>query len=338
MDLLVRLGEYMLAEDEPWQRAKQRAFAENNWFTLQFIQTSINNIVKNFLQPDSLKQVAITYIIPDINPAPKKVGIVMAGNIPLVGFHDMLCVFLSGHYAVIKLSSKDEALLRHLVEKLIEWEAAAGSYFTISVLLKECDAYIATGSNNTARYFEYYFKDVPNIIRKNRTSVALLTGEETTEELEHLADDVHLYFGLGCRNVTKLYVPQGYNFVPLLEAFKKYDHFMNHNKYKNNYDYNLAIHLLNNKYYMTNGSSLLIEDTSLFSPISQVNYDYYKNMAPVQESLQKEESLQCIIGRGHTAFGNAQSPHLTDFADGIDTLKFLMSLNSGAYHKELRKS
>ena len=208
----------------------------------------------------------------------------------------------------------------------MEWEPGVAPYFTISSLLKNCDAYIATGSDNTARYFEYYFEKYPHIIRRNRTSVAILTGNETEEELTKLADDVHLYFGLGCRNVTKLYVPEGYDFVPLLAAFNKYSFLSDLNKYKNNYDYNFAIHLLNKKYYMTNGTTLLIEDAALFSPISQVNYEQYTNLVEVEKSLVGNEKVQCIIGSNFTQFGISQFPQLTDFADGIDTVKFLKHL------------
>src|SRR5258705_11293668 len=192
----------------------------------------------------------------------------MAGNIPLVGFHDLLCVFISGHKAMIKLSSKDKLLIKHLTEKLGEWDAEINDLIQFSEMLKGCDAYIATGSNNSSRYFDYYFGKYPHIIRRNRTSMAVLDGEETNEELEKLADDVYLYFGLGCRNVTKIYVPKEYDFIPLLRAFDKYNYLAENHKYRNNYDYSLAIHLLNKKMYMSNPSIMLIEEMAPFSPIS----------------------------------------------------------------------
>jgi hypothetical protein len=222
----------------------------------------------------------------------------MAGNIPLVGFHDFLSVFISGHKAIIKASSKDEVLIRHLAEKLIEWSGTTpaednglNEMIVFQDMLKDCDAYIATGSNNSARYFEYYFKKYPHIIRRNRTSVAILDDNETTKELEELADDVHLYFGMGCRNVTKIFVPKGYEFIPLLTAFKKYDHFKDHNKYKNNYDYNLALHILNGKFYMANESIILLENSSIFSPISQLNYEFYTDKKTVEESLRSTDDV-----------------------------------------------
>lgn len=324
--LLEKLGSYMQGEHEEWQWAKQKAFEENRWFFPEFIDLSVNAIAKNFLQLTQLDQLADQYNVGEENSTPKKVGIVMAGNIPLVGFHDLLCVFITGHYAMIKPSSKDEALIKHLVEKMMEWDAEVEQYITISEMIKNCEAYIATGSNNSSRYFEYYFQKYPSIIRRNRTSVAILTGNESTRELEKLADDVYQYFGLGCRNVTKIFVPKNYDFVLLLNTFKKYDHLSGHHKYKNNYDYNLAIHILNNKYYMTNGSILLIEDSSVFSPISQLNYEYYTDENAVEKTLENSPDIQCIVGKKKIDFGGAQCPGICEYADGVDTMKFLMNL------------
>jgi hypothetical protein len=324
--LAVQLGKYMAGDDEAWQAAQRKAFGENHWFIPEFIQLSLSNIIDRFLQYEVLKKLVDTYAITNELAQPKNVGIVLAGNIPLVGFHDVLCVFLSGHVARIKTSSKDAVLLPHLVAKMISWNPDAAAYLQLSELLKGCDAYIATGGNNTGRYFEYYFRNYPSIIRKSRTSVAVLTGQETDADLEKLADDVHQYFGLGCRNVTKLFVPQGYNFERLLDAFKKYNYFSNHHKYKNNYDYNLAVHLLNKVYYMTNGSILLVENTAPFSPISQLHYEYYADLKKVNESLPNNDSIQCVVGAGGLPFGTAQCPGLTDFADGVDTMAFLKGL------------
>ena len=247
----------------------------------------------------------------------------MAGNIPLVGFHDMLSVFISGNKAMIKTSSKDNVLIRHLAEKINEWEPATSSMIRFEEMLKGCDAYIATGGNNSSRYFNYYFGKYPHIIRRNKTSVAILTGKESSEDLEKLADDVFLYFGLGCRNVTKIYVPENYDFVTLLDIFKKYDYLADHYKYKNNYDYNLALHILNNKYYMTNGSVLLSENDSFFSPISQLNYEFYTEKGKINSLLTGHDDLQSVTGNGYTPFGQSQCPGISDYADGIDTLKFL---------------
>jgi hypothetical protein len=325
-ELLVRLGNYIQSKEEDWQKAKDKVYLENRWFIPEFIELSVNNIAQKFLQPQQVDQLIKQYGMPEENSNPKKVGIVMAGNIPLVGFHDFFCVLLTGHHAMIKPSSKDEALITHLVNKLIEWNDEVEQFITISGMIKNCDAYIATGSNNSSRYFEYYFGKYPSIIRKNRTSVAILTGYETHEELKKLADDVYQYFGLGCRNVTKIFLPKNYDFVPLLNAFKKYDHLADHHKYKNNYDYNLAIHILNNKYYMTNDSIILIENESPFSPISQLHYEYYSNENELREKLKKDQSIQCIVSKKDIGFGEAQCPNVSDYADGIDTMRFLMSL------------
>lgn len=328
IDLLIQLAAYMNSDDENWESPKRKAHHENNWFIPEFIDLAVGNIVQNFLQPQILQQAVQQYHLPQQQASPKKIGLALAGNIPLVGFHDVLCVFLSGHYAIIKPSSKDETLMNHLVEKMIGWNAAAAPYLQLQPMLKGCDAYIATGSNNTSRYFEYYFRNYPSIIRSNRTSVAVLTGKESIEDLQKLSDDIHQYFGLGCRNVTQLYVPRDYDFIPLLAAFDKYSHFSNHHKYKNNFDYQLAMHILNNRYYMTNGTTLLVEDHSPFSAISQVHYQFYDAVADVQEILQKAERLQCRVGYGGLPFGQAQCPQMSDFADGVDTLSFLMNLSS----------
>lgn len=326
ISLLVRLGEYILSETPEWSTAKEKAGYENGWFIPEFTHLAAQNIARSFLQKNILDNWAKKYGLPEVTESPKITGIVMAGNIPLVGFHDFLCVFISGHQAVIKPSSKDRVLIKHLVEKLVEWDAAVKPLAEFSEMLKGCDAYIATGSNNSSRYFDYYFGKYPHIIRRNRTSVAVLTGEETNEELEKLADDVYLYFGLGCRNVTKIYVPNEFDFVPLLEAFRKYNYLADHHKYKNNYDYNLALHLLNKKYYMTNGSILLVEDAAIFSPISQLNYEFYGDPNDLTAKLPAGQDLQCIIGKSFIHFGQGQRPAISDYADGADTLKFLSAL------------
>jgi hypothetical protein len=324
--LLDRLGEYILQDNDNWQATKQKASLQNSWFTPEFIDLATRNIALAFLQKDKLTAWTQQYNLPTENATPKNVGIVMAGNIPLVGFHDFLCVFITGHRQTIKPSSKDDVLIKHLVQQLSEWDETTRQLVTFAEMLKGCDAYIATGSNNSARYFDYYFSKYAHIIRRNRTSVALLTGQETPAELDKLADDVYQYFGLGCRNVTKLYVPENYDFVPLINAFKKYDYLADMHKYRHNYDYMLAVLLLNKQYYMSNQSILLAESKELFSPISQLNYEFYKNAAEVEASLSGNTDVQCIVGKNHLPFGQAQQPSLTDYADGVDVMKFLLEL------------
>jgi hypothetical protein len=325
-DLGKRLGEYILSADPQWVAAKHKASIENGWFIPAFIDQAAGSIANTMLEPSALAAWVSKYSIPATNSQPKNVGIVMAGNIPLVGFHDFLSVFISGHRQTIKASSKDEVLIKHLVQQLHAWEPATESLIGFQSMLKGCDAYIATGSNNSARYFDYYFNKYPHIIRRNRTSVAILNGNETVEELALLADDVYQYFGLGCRNVTKLYVPENYDFVPLLETFKRYNYLADHHKYKNNYDYQLAILILNKQYYMTNNSLILHENGAFFSPISVLHYSYYKDETAVAASLPGNEDIQCIVGKEYLPFGRAQQPGLSDYADGADTLQFLLSL------------
>jgi len=324
--LLEQLGVYILSNHQDWVDAKANASYNNPWFTPVFIDTAVLNIANQFLQPTLLSNWVKHYQI-KLDIIPKNVGIVMAGNIPLVGFHDFLCAFVCGHQLTIKLSSKDSVLLTHLVNKLMEWEEEIATIIHFEEQLKGCDAYIATGSNNSSRYFDYYFNKYPSIIRRNRTSVAVLSSDETEEELHQLSDDIQMYFGLGCRNVTKLYVPPNYNFLPLLDALKKYEYYFELHKYKNNYDYQLALLMMGKKFYMTNSSIILTEEKSIFSPISQVNYEYYYNKENLINQLLREESIQCIVGKGFINFGNAQTPSLFDYADGIDTMQFLCTLS-----------
>jgi hypothetical protein len=326
VEILEKLGNYILSDNTEWKLARERAALENTWFTPGFIELASQSIAHSFLSKPVLSAFASKYQLPHHNSSPKKVGIVMAGNIPLVGFHDFLCCFISGHIQYIKASSKDQVLIKHLSQKLMEWDASLSEEIFFADMLKGCDAYIATGSNNSSRYFEQYFGKYPHIIRKNRTSIAVLDGKETKDELEKLAADVYQYFGLGCRNVTKIYVPERYDFVPLLEAFKKFNYLADHHKYKNNYDYQLAVLIINKRYYMTNGSIILYEDKSFFSPISQLNYEFYNDESRLMDELRSNSDIQCIVGKKAIPFGQGQNPAITDFADGVDTMKFLLSL------------
>lgn len=326
IQLLARLGEYMLNKDEEWLSVQDRAYRENAWFIPEFIEKAVNQIATRFLQPELLLDWAQRYEIPNDLTNSKNVGIVMAGNIPLVGFHDFLSVFVSGHSMTIKTSSKDEFLIKHLIKKLYEWENTIQNQVSFAEQLKGCDAYIATGSNNSGRYFDYYFGKYPNIIRRNRTSVAILDGTETEKELELLADDIQLYFGLGCRNITQLHVPEGYDFIPLLDTLKKYAYLIDYHKYKHNYDYHLALLIMGNKYYMNNDSIILTENSSPFSPVSQVHYRFYTDKQQREGELGGNQDIQCIVGKKQVPFGQAQFPGLMDYADGVDTMAFLKSL------------
>ena len=325
ISLLVELGEFMLSGDTHWQSAKTKTFHHNPWFIPEFIELALNNTVALYLQRNLLENWVQNYGFPTENQDPKNVGIVMAGNIPLVGFHDFISCFLSGNHQFIKLSSKDQWLLPVVLDFLVKKNLDLSDEIQFTTMLRGMDAYIATGSNNSARYFDYYFGKYPSLIRRNRTSIAFLVGNETADELEKLADDVFLFFGLGCRNVTQIHVPENYDFIPMLQAFRKYRWMADHNKYKNNFDYRLSLAILNKSYYMTNDCLLLLENESPFSPIAVLHYSFYHNrddwFPPGENS-----NLQCIAGRHYLPFGSTQRPKLTDYADGADTLKFLQTI------------
>ena len=327
LELMVRLGEYMSSSDPGLEYAIKKASVENPWFSETFIRMSLNHISRQYLNAVLLEEWFCKYLDPvQQDCLPRNIGLVMAGNIPLVGFHDMLCGFLSGHHLLLKPSSKDKVLVDHVLQVLEQWSDECGIYFQMPDLLKNCDAYIATGSDNTARYFEYYFRNKPHLIRKNRTSVGVLDGTESAEDLTALADDLFQYYGMGCRNVTQLYVPEGYTFETLLCSLQGYSHLADFHRYKHNYDYQLALLLLNRRSYMSTPFMLLVEDPSHFSPISVVHYQTYTDLSGLLQTLKTDPSIQGIAGKGLTPFGTMQQPRLQDFADGVDTMKFLCSM------------
>lgn len=325
LNLLEALRAHMLSADEAWLEARELAHYQNPWFLPEFISMQARQIANGMLDPAVLREAADRYQIPGVTSQPKTIGVVMAGNIPMVGFHDLLCIWLSGHRQMIRLSSRDKVLIPYLVKFMASIHPETTDLIQCSEQLKGCDAYIATGSNHSSRYFEQYFGKYPHIIRKNRTSIAILEGNETPEELDLLADDIQLYFGLGCRNVTQVWVPENYDFQPLLEALRKYDYFLDQHKYKHNYDYVLTLNMMNKEHYMTNGSIVLSPNTSPFSGISNLNYAYYNSLDALISSLDPD-TLQVITGHGFTPFGKAQCPGFFDFADGVDTLAFLANL------------
>ena len=325
IDLMLQLCNYLKNNDNEWREIKTQAGYHNPWFTEEFIDLAVKNITNELLIKENLIDWINFYHLDDLIQ-PKKIGIIMAGNIPLVGFHDFLSVFISGHLQLIKLSTKDTLLFKHLLSKLILWNDDVKNQVQIADKLNDCDAYIATGSSQSAAHFETYFSKYPNIIRHNKTSIAILEGNEKEDELALLADDIHNYFGLGCRNVTKIYVPTNYNFIPLIQSFNKYKNFKDHHKYQNNFDYQLSIMLLNNVKYMTNESTLLVEDKSIFSAISVVHYEYYDSLEVLKNQLLEETHIQCIVAKDSIPFGKSQTPSLFDYADKIDTMQFLLSV------------
>jgi hypothetical protein len=264
----------------------------------------------------------------------KKVGLILAGNIPLVGFHDVLCVLASGHHALVKASSNDARLIKYILNLFVEIAPEYAGTYSFVDRLANFDAVIATGSNNTSRYFEYYFGKVPNIIRKNRNSIALLTGNESREDLFNLGHDIFDYFGLGCRNVSKLLVPKGYDFVPFFESIEPYQPIIHHHKYNNNYDYNKSIYLVNGDKHLDNGFLLVKEDERLASPLAVLYFEYYDDLDNAQIRLAElSDNIQCIVSgiplhlsNQIVGFGESQKPRLWDYADGVDTMAFLTSL------------
>ena len=308
-----------------------RARNGNGWFDRPNVQVALAGIAHLLAEP-ALSQWAGRY--PAEPPTPRQVGVVMAGNIPLVDFHDMLCVLLSGHTLLAKLSKDDTVLMLWIAQELTNLEPAFAERIQFVERLNAADAFIATGSDNTARYFEFYFKSRPHLIRRNRTSLAILTGQETAAELAELGSDIFQYYGLGCRNVSKLYVPEGYDFVPLLDALQPWHTVLHHHKYQNNYDYNKSIMLVNAVPHFDNGFLLLTEQAALVSPISVAHYGTYTQEIDLADQLTNVAAqTQCLVsagGRypGSFPLGRAQSPAVSDYADGVDTMAFLSQIQT----------
>ena len=334
-DLAKELENYFLYKEKAPLYKKielilEEAERKNAWFDRENCLMTLHHWA-GLLKKENLSQWLSSYSIENIPQ--KRIALILAGNIPLVGFHDLLCTLLIGHTAIVKLSSNDKVLLPFLISELKNLT----SIFEDKIIfteekLTDFDAVIATGSNNTARYFEYYFGKKPHIIRKNRNSIAILTGEETKEELELLGKDIFTYFGLGCRNVSKIFIPENYNFTNFFQAIYSFHSVMNHQKYINNYDYNKAVYLMNLEQLLENGFLLLKEDKHYASPIATLLYEKYTNISSLQERLTEDKELiQCIVSNGSfpnsITFGQAQIPSLRDYADGIDTIAFLNNIN-----------
>jgi hypothetical protein len=317
---------------QPLESEVQNSHIYNPWFTEDNVRMALAGIA-NMLEPSRLAGWLYNYGLPGNRVNPKTVAVVMAGNIPLVGFHDMLCVLLSGHNMLAKLSVKDERLPRILAEICCFLNKTYCNRISFADgLLKGFDAVIATGGNNTSRYFEYYFGKKPHIIRKNRNSVAILDGSESDRELQDLSDDIFRYFGLGCRNVSKLFLPEDYDTGPLLRSFEAWKHYADHHHWANNYEYQRAIHLIDRVPHLDTGFAIIREDASPASPISVINYEKIRSGGNALEAaLEHGNALQCIIGRrgmaeGIIPFGSAQDPGPDQYADNIDTMEFLIKL------------
>ncbi len=331
---LLYLGDYLREKDERLHAYIHRTYHKNKWFTIENQYASIDAICAEFLTEKKLLAWVKTYSISENNSI-KNIGLIPAANIPLVWFHDLMCIFISGHKSVVKLSERDSFVLPFFIQKMEEEFPQIKNYFSFpdNIPVDDLDAMIATGSNNSSRYFESYFGHLKNIIRRNRSSIAVLSGNETKEELNALGKDITLYYGLGCRNVSKLYVPKGYDFNPALEALHDYNNVILHDKYKNNYDYQTTILILNKQDYWNSGSIIFTKSESNSSPISVVHYEEYETVEEIQKNLsEKENEIQCIVSNSKlenkttVPFGQAQSPSLFDYADGVDTMKFLLAL------------
>ena len=330
--VLVQLGQHLRGEDEYLEAVMHQTLYNNAWFTIENQKLAVNAIALEFLEAEKLKTWTSQYKIDDDTNA-KKVGLVLAGNIPLVGFHDILCVFVAGHISQIKLSEKDKYLLPYLLKLLHRFDERTADYFDVVERLDDFEAVIATGSNNSSRYFEAYFGKYPHIIRRNRNTVAVLSGDENAKELTALGHDIFRFFGLGCRNVSKIYIPQGFNFEPLLEALHEHRDIVRNTKYKNNFDHNYAIIILDREKYEANGCILMREGDSLQSNIACLNYSYYDSKSSLeQELLHRNQEIQCVVSKPIfekqivLPFGKAQEPSLIDYADGVDTMEFLVNL------------
>ena len=315
---------------EDFEQLIQLSQSHNGWYTPEQVYFSIQSWAKALTQ-ENIDQWTSSYDFTTTES--KTIALILAGNIPLVGFHDFISVLVSGHNVLVKTSSDDQHLLPFLAKYLITVEPQLANKITfVEGKLEGFDAVIATGSNNTARYFEYYFKDKPSIIRKNRNSVAVLNGQETKEQLIALGEDIFRYFGLGCRNVSKLFVPKGYSFDAFFEAIFEYQDVIHYEKYANNYDYNKAVFLMSNYKLLDNGFLTLKEDSSHASPISSVFYEYYDSLTEIEKRLESEaETIQCIVSnnlvQNSIPFGQTQRPQLWDYADHVDTISFSLTIN-----------
>lgn len=325
-----KLSDFLKAPSAEFNSIIDAAPNHNAWFKTEEVLRSLSSI-REMLEPTALET---WFKGINVTSAPKSIGLILAGNIPLVGFHDVLSVLATGNIAIIKLSSSDSQLLPALLKELVNLEPLLAERIIYAERLKDFDAIIATGSNNTSRYFDYYFGKVPNIIRKNRNSIAVLDGKETTEEIQLLGHDIFDYYGLGCRNVSKIYLPEGYDIKNFFIPLEEFQPIINHFKYNNNYDYNKSIYLVNTVQHFDNGFLLLKEDEGLSSPLAVLYFEYYQDLEQLTEKLRlKHDDIQCAVTHtdlkldtGIVAFGQSQHPALWDYADNIDTIAFLNNL------------
>ena len=327
-----RLGEWIHLYDSELETLVEKASWANPWFTKENVNQSLDAIATEYLSASKIATWLSKYEVGHTLDA-KKVALILAGNLPLVGFHDLLCVLMANHDAVVKLSEKDDVLLPALIEKIATWFPAIEKRVVFVNRLSEFDVAIATGSNQSASYFAKYFAKYPHIIRRNRNAVAVMSGDESDEEILKLGEDIFTYFGLGCRSVSKIYIPMTFDFANFLKILNSFRSMADHSKYKNNYDYNFATSIINNRAYMCNDCLILWEDESISSRIAVLHYERYDDIAELTKTLStQQDQIQCIVSTCSALnlpkipFGQAQKPTLSDYADGVDTMNFLLGL------------
>lgn len=315
--------------DSELNKLLKDSYQHNSWFTENNLKLSLKNWSAE-LNKKNIENWLENYKI-ELKSS-KTVAIIMAGNIPIVGFHDLMCSLILGFKCIVKLSSDDKILIP-LIVKFIQsrFDGFKEKVFFESNILKNFDAVIATGSNNSHKYFEYYFGKYPNLLRKTRHSVAVLNGNESDSELAMLSNDVFDYFGLGCRSVSKIFIPKGYDLDLLFNAFYMKRFVIDHNKYANNYDYNKAVYLMSEEKFYDNGFVILKEEKKLGSPIACVYFEYYDDLVQVQNIIKiNNQNIQCVVSNekifNGISFGTTQCPKLSDYADNVDTLKFLLKI------------
>jgi len=331
INAIVQLGQSLLPVSGDLESVIQKAYIDNPWFTRENVIQSLEAVINEYCNQDKLSTWLSRYDIQETEG--KNVGLILAGNIPLVGFHDVLSVFLTGHKAQIKLSDRDTILTKYIIAQLTNQAPEFKDAFEFVDRLSDYDAVIATGSDSTGKYFEKYFGSVPNIIRRNRNGVAIISADESASNLDKLGDDIFNYFGLGCRNVSKIYIEEGMTRDTIFEAIEKRKSIINHNKFKNNYDYSYALYLMNKEEFYTNNFLIMRPNTDIASRIACLHYEFFTDRQALEKQLlESKDLIQCIVsekpveGFTHFGFGQAQCPALEDYADGVDTIEFLSQL------------
>lgn len=333
-EALIKWGKATGALIEEWEPEKQndspfgamvhQASLRNSWFTKENIIRALKQFVA-MLEPDAFNKWINNYNITETDP--KNIGLVPAGNIPGVGFHDIVCILATGNKLIVRFSASDNVILPFLLNILTSIEPGFNKHIELVERMPKVDAVIATGSNNTSRYFEYYFRNIPHVIRRNRNSIAVLTGNETKSQLDALREDVFSFFGLGCRNVSHLFVPHDYDFRLFFESMEAASYVMQHNKYMNNFDYNQAIYLLNKEPYLTNNFLIIREAPQLSTPVSVINYTRYHDLSEAENQIESmQDDIQCRVGVNGLPFGTTQQTTLSDYADRVDIMQFILNL------------